>query len=188
MAQTAPRRPSKRRQRVLEGALAAIATHGVEGLTHRRVAEAGGVSVSATTYHFATLEDLLESAIRYAAERNLADMRERFHDAPPTLDEFVDYVVEAVQTRRQETIVASELYTAALRRDHLRDIAAEWDRAWTELLQPIVGDNAEAVTAAIGGLLMRAALYEDRREAAEFAGAIRQLLLALATSRGAPAG
>src|SRR5262245_16782530 len=122
-SQAPPRRESKRRQRVLDGALAAIATHGVEGLTHRRVAEAGGVSVSATTYHFATLEDLLEAAIRHAAQRNAEELANRFGDAPPTLDAFADYMVEAVETRRQDTIVASELYTAALRRSHLREVA-----------------------------------------------------------------
>lgn len=182
MSHAPPRRRSIRRQRVLDGALAAIATHGVEGLTHRRVAEAGGVSVSATTYHFATLEDLLEAAIRHAAQRNAEELEERFGGEPPTLEAFAAYVVETVETRRHDTIVASELYTAALRREHLREVAAGWDQAWIELLTPIVGDNAEAATAAVAGLLMRSALYDDRRQAAEFATAIRQLLQALAAA------
>lgn len=175
---TAQRRQSKRRERVLGGALDAIAVHGVEGLTHRRVAEAAGVSVSATTYHFATLEDLLEAAIRDAVERNMAQLRERFagQTAADAARAVGDYIVESARTDRRDIIVASELYVAALRRDHLRDLAAAWDQAWIDLLTPLVGDAAEAVTAAIGGLLMRAALYADRRDPEELAATIRVLI------------
>lgn len=179
MSEVAPRRrQSKRRQRVLEGALKAISRHGVEGLTHRRVAEAAGVSVSATTYHFATLEDLLEAAIREAVEHNMAQLRERFSaDTPASAPQaLADYIVESATSDRQDIVVASELYVAALRRERLRDVAAAWDQAWIELLTPLVGDAAEATTAAIGGLLMRAALYEGQRDPAELAATIRALL------------
>ncbi|HWI22373.1 MAG TPA: TetR family transcriptional regulator [Baekduia sp.] len=181
MNQARPRRRhSKRRQLVLDGALKAIAIHGVEGLTHRRVAEAAGVSVSATTYHFSSLEELLEAAIRAAADQDIATLGERFHPGM-TGEEFADYVVAAARTRTQETIVASELYVAALRREGLREVAIAWDRAWIDVLKPIVGDNAAAVTAAIGGLLMRR-LYEDERDIEEFAASIHLLMRDLSST------
>ena len=44
---------------ILEAALRVIAERGVEAVTHRAVADAAGVPLSATTYYFESLDELL---------------------------------------------------------------------------------------------------------------------------------
>ncbi|MDJ0383577.1 TetR family transcriptional regulator [Streptomyces sp. G-G2] len=46
-----------------------IARHGIEGLTHRAVAEETDVPLGATTYHFATREDLVRAALERSVDR-----------------------------------------------------------------------------------------------------------------------
>ena len=57
-----PTKGERTRRRILAGALEVLAAHGVEGTTHRSVAQAAGVSLSTTTYHFESLDDLLVRA------------------------------------------------------------------------------------------------------------------------------
>src|SRR5213592_3361210 len=65
-----------RRARIAQAAIEVVAQRGIDGLTHRAVAAAAGVPLGSTTYHFATLDDLLEVALREAAERNVRQLRE----------------------------------------------------------------------------------------------------------------
>jgi AcrR family transcriptional regulator len=44
-------------------ALEVVAAKGVEGLTHGAVAAVAGIPLGSTTYHFASLDDLLAAAI-----------------------------------------------------------------------------------------------------------------------------
>lgn len=169
----------QRRQRVIEGALEAIYVHGVEGLTHRRVAEAANVPLAATTYYFRSLEDLLEAAMRHAAERDIAALRERFGDAEEPVDVvevLTSYVYDAATVKRREGVIVAELYIAALRRERLHEVGDAWDATWIELLTPSLGGAAKTVTAAIGGLTQRALLSEGEVDRAEVREAIRYLL------------
>src|SRR3954451_18472901 len=75
-----------RRERIAEAAIAVVAERGVEGVTHRAVAAAAGVPLGSTTYHFATLDDLLVVALRTAADHNVSRMREWERDLPPGAD------------------------------------------------------------------------------------------------------
>jgi len=53
-----------RRQAMLEAALQIVGEEGCAALTHRRVAERAGVSLSATTYYFRSKEEVLETIFR----------------------------------------------------------------------------------------------------------------------------
>src|SRR4051812_25534850 len=75
-----------RRERIADAAIAVVAERGIEGVTHRAVAAAADVPLGSTTYHFATLDDLLAEALRTAAEHNIARMREWERDLPPGAD------------------------------------------------------------------------------------------------------
>ncbi len=169
----------QRRERVIEGALDAIYTHGVEGLTHRRVAQAAGVPLSATTYYFRSLEDLLEAAMRHAAERDIAALRERFGDPAQPVDVvevLTSYVYDTATVNRREGVIVIELYVAALRRRRLREVGDAWDATWIELLTPSLAGAAKAVTAAIGGLAQRALLSEGEIDRADVRESIEHLL------------
>ncbi|MEV0373748.1 TetR family transcriptional regulator [Streptomyces sp. NPDC050636] len=70
--QSAPRRRRDPQRRIEEMAAAAervIAVRGIEGLTHRAVAEEAGVPLGATTYHFATKDDLIHAALDRSVDR-----------------------------------------------------------------------------------------------------------------------
>jgi AcrR family transcriptional regulator len=53
------------REAILEATLKIIASHGIDAVTHRRVAEEAGVSPGSTTHHFASREELLREAFRF---------------------------------------------------------------------------------------------------------------------------
>ncbi|UGS37277.1 TetR/AcrR family transcriptional regulator [Capillimicrobium parvum] len=179
--QTAPRRIDRqRRERILTGALVVIGEHGVEGLTHRRAAEAAGVPLSAPSYYFASIEDLLEGAMREAAARDLAVLRERFAELPcaeelPTL--LASHIADALRDDPGGSVVISELYVAALRRESLREVAVAWDETWLDLLTPVVGRPAAiATTIAAGGLAHRALLGGEPADVAELEAVLRVTL------------
>src|ERR1700741_333272 len=75
-----------RREKIANAAIAVVAERGVEGVTHRAVAAVADVPLGSTTYHFATLDDLLVVALHTAAERNIARLREWERDLPPGAD------------------------------------------------------------------------------------------------------
>jgi AcrR family transcriptional regulator len=53
------------RRAILGATLEIIASHGIDAVTHRRVAERAGVSPGSTTHHFASREELLREAFRF---------------------------------------------------------------------------------------------------------------------------
>jgi AcrR family transcriptional regulator len=53
------------RSAILGATLGIIASHGIDAVTHRRVAERAGVSPGSTTHHFASREELLREAFRF---------------------------------------------------------------------------------------------------------------------------
>ena len=63
-------------ERVREAIVAAtvriVAREGIAAVTHRRVAAEARVSLSSTTWHFATKGDILKAALRWTADREVA--------------------------------------------------------------------------------------------------------------------
>ncbi|MYR60896.1 TetR family transcriptional regulator, partial [Streptomyces sp. SID625] len=57
-----------RRQRIIDAAIRVVGAKGIAGLSHRTVAAEADVPLGSTTYHFATLDDLLVAALRQADE------------------------------------------------------------------------------------------------------------------------
>lgn len=53
-----------RRQRIIDAAIRVVAGRGIAGLSHRAVAAEADVPLGSTTYHFASLDDLLIAALR----------------------------------------------------------------------------------------------------------------------------
>lgn len=57
----------RRREEILRATLRLVGVRGPDAVTHRAVAEEAGVPLSATTYYFASKDDLLEQALLLAA-------------------------------------------------------------------------------------------------------------------------
>ena len=99
-------RGQERRDEIARAVIDVVAEHGVRGLTHRKVAEAAGVPLGSTTYHFETLDDLIMAGLELAADRNLAMMRraaERLEPGDDVASWLTDLVIEMVTTWRESS-------------------------------------------------------------------------------------
>ncbi|MGO9957124.1 MAG: TetR/AcrR family transcriptional regulator [Solirubrobacteraceae bacterium] len=76
------------RDRLLEAALDLLAQRGEEGVTLRELTVAAEANVAAVSYHFGSLQSLLDAAIEYALERYLGAQQEALRALRPesTLD------------------------------------------------------------------------------------------------------
>ena len=60
-----------RRKTLLEAVLRIVTREGVAGVTHRAVAAESKASLRATTYYFATKEDMIREAFRFFCQQSL---------------------------------------------------------------------------------------------------------------------
>src|SRR6266496_4787354 len=65
------------RERLIEGALDAMRTHGIAGVSARSIAAAAGVNQALVFYHFGSVDELLAAAVRHGAQQRVATYRER---------------------------------------------------------------------------------------------------------------
>ncbi|WP_431045417.1 TetR/AcrR family transcriptional regulator [Streptomyces sp. P1-3] len=152
-AQRPMRRPRRhdpnRRERLIEVAEELIAERGLEGLSHRAIAERADVSLSSTTYHFKDREALIRATLERAADRFAGYVREwaveHAGDSREQLAEaLADGVMDCLREGRTRAMVEFELYLAALRRPALRDVAARLTRDSVEAMTPHVGPEVAA--------------------------------------------
>jgi DNA-binding transcriptional regulator YbjK len=167
---TTPRAPAPRgearRALITEAALAVIARVGPDGLTHRLVAAEAGLPLAATTYWFASKEDIVRAALEHAAERDLAHVEtlraaSRTWTKKTLATHLADFVEESCTDRRENAVVDSALWLEALRRPELRPIADRWVVAYSDVLvevlrnvgAPGTADDAELLGAAVDGII-----------------------------------
>ncbi|MFI9079431.1 TetR/AcrR family transcriptional regulator [Streptomyces sioyaensis] len=149
-----------RRQRIIDAAITVVGERGIAGLSHRSVAAAADVPLGSTTYHFATLDELLVAALRQVNGEWLTDFArwvDGIDPAAPLTDEVARFVEETLSGDRSRMELEYELYLAALRREAVRPIAAECLDEMVRLLGRRIGDErtARAVVAFADGLLLQ---------------------------------
>ncbi|MBW6439341.1 TetR family transcriptional regulator [Actinoplanes hulinensis] len=69
---------SDTKQRLLDGALAALREHGVTGVSARTIAAAAGANQALVFYHFGSVDDLLSAACEQATRQRVDAFAERF--------------------------------------------------------------------------------------------------------------
>ncbi|TCP53569.1 TetR family transcriptional regulator [Tamaricihabitans halophyticus] len=148
--------------RIARAAITVIAEQGIEALTHRKVAATAGVPLGSTTYHFASLDDLLAAALDQAAARSVAQLRAWDRELARDVDlapELADFVLASITEQRADTVAEYNLYAVALHRPNLRGAAAAWDEALAEVFiartDRVTGKMIATLTC---GLLMQAVL------------------------------
>ncbi|MFC9993513.1 TetR/AcrR family transcriptional regulator [Nocardia sp. NPDC127526] len=138
-----------------------IATKGVEGLTHRAVANEAGMPLGATTYHFATKDDLIAAALKRAVDRfaqYLKDWRAAHPrmDAEELIERLADSLLHSIDDEHDQYVLESELYLAALRRPALRPLADRYTAVSYDTLRHYVdADTAAAAAAAMSGISLQ---------------------------------
>jgi DNA-binding transcriptional regulator YbjK len=169
-----------RRDRIAAAAIEVVAEHGVPGLTHRAVAAAAGVPVGSTTYHFATLDDLLSVALHDASQRNIVQIQQWADGLAPGADfaaELAALVRLQLDSRHGATTAAYDLYVAALHHPGLRSASAAWDEALAEIFGAHTDPELGRVLAALfAGLVLQASLADPRPSRESLESLIRRAM------------
>lgn len=173
------RDPEGRRRRILEAACALIAEIGVGPLTHRAVAARAGVPVGATTYYFATLDDLVTDAIAHAADLAAAEIgawERAIADADDVAATLARLTADYLADHRPWSVIEHELYVSAAHRPELRPLARRWGEATTAALAPRVGPAAaRAMAVYLDGVMLDALVRAEPVDRSSVAAALRAL-------------
>jgi len=162
-------RGAARRDAILRAAVELIGEQGPDALTHRAVAERAGVPLSATTYWFASKEEIFRDAVAFAAgeevdrlERLVLDLATR-RLTPKAWARELSAALLADATRDPAQPVAMfEFVLEASREPALRDEVARWETAHLRLAEAglrAVGSadpktDAHIVVAVVSGLML----------------------------------
>lgn len=170
-----------RRAQIIAATIDVVAERGVEGLTHRAVADRAGVPLGSTTYYFATLDDMLIAALQQATRHYRRQVRmrtSRFRPGDDLVEMLTDLLVAYLRPRRRsETIVEYEMCLAAMRRPALRETARESLRVPVDALTPLTDPvTAKALAAVIDGILIQSLTAGESPQPEEIAAVLRRVL------------
>lgn len=131
----------ERRREVLEATLRVIGRSGIRAATHRAVAEEAGTSLSATTYYFASGQDMIRQAFAHYVDERIAELdrilaEARVQARAPGGDALSAGVAEEILTR----FVLDELYGGRLR------ISAEYQLALEGVREPQIAAQFERLS------------------------------------------
>jgi DNA-binding transcriptional regulator YbjK len=177
---TAPRRQQRgveRRDAIVDATLSILEAEGLEGITHRRVADAAGVPLAATTYYFSSKDDLMQAAMGRLIEREAAIfgvIAEGVTTAGAmTLDEGVEALIAyhgyLLREKRMAQFAEFELYLRMARTTPGTDELRGWPQAFREVAEaalealgaPDPRRDAHALVALIHGLTLHALTAGD---------------------------
>ncbi|MDQ0797022.1 TetR/AcrR family transcriptional regulator [Streptomyces sp. B1I3] len=151
-----------RRERIIDAAIRVVAAEGIAGLSHRTVAAEADVPLGSTTYHFASLDELLVTALRRCNENFARTVHESAclaDPAVPTAEALTRLLEGWFAGGRGPMELEYELYLAALRRPALRAVAAEWADGLTEVIASRTDPaTARALVALLDGISLQVLL------------------------------
>ena len=127
------------KQRLVEGAVQAVRTHGIAGVSARTVAAAAGVNQALVFYHFGTVDELLATAMQAATAERVAGYRERFA-AVGSLRELLDLgrALHDEERRQGNVAVLAQLLAGAQTEAKLAAPVAAALRQWTDELEAVL--------------------------------------------------
>lgn len=151
-------RGARRRAEIIEATLQVVEQHGTAGVTHRAVANSIGVSPSALTHHFPTIDDLLTAALTSGILWS-----DTAFDTAATVDELAHIVSEQLASDPKRLIAVYELYLLASRREALRPAARGWVTSLRRIARRFGADavGQTALVTAIDGLGLLALLSDE---------------------------
>ncbi|WDT91181.1 TetR family transcriptional regulator [Streptomyces sp. SCSIO-PteL053] len=174
-----------RRTRIIDAALTVIAADGIAGLSHRTVAAEADVPLGSTTYHFASLDELLVAALRRCNENFVQALRSsglfaeegdagsgegdagQGAEGAGLAEELTRLLDRWFAGERGAIELEYELYLAALRRPALRPVAAEWTAEAVALLSRRTDpETARALVALMDGVCLQVLLTGGTFDAA----------------------
>jgi TetR/AcrR family transcriptional regulator, regulator of biofilm formation and stress response len=169
MAGTNVPKGAARREHIVRATLELIGERGPDAVTHRAVAERAGLPPAATTYWFASKEDLLQESLLLAAREEVERLERLVLDlAPRDLDarEWARAVAAALAADLADDpirhVAFTELVLEGTRRPWLREEVARWHAVHLRLAEmglratgsPDPRADAPLVVAAITGFML----------------------------------
>lgn len=164
-----PRAPrgEARREAIVEATLRILGDHGTGAVTHRRVAAEAGVPLAATTYWFASKDDLLVAACRLASERDAARLERAASElaARPATDlaeGLTDLLTAELAESRPALIALYALWLEAARSPALREVTDSYTAVYLRAVRGLLAragspdpdTDARVLVAAIDGVLL----------------------------------
>ena len=160
------KRGIKRRTAILEATLRILGRDGVSAVTHRNVAHEAGVPIAATTYYFASKDDLIAEAFRLHAENeacrvaNLASSMDAGLTADQLADRLADFLYYGLHSGRLSLTAEYELLLQAARRPTLEgysrvfydSLQAELERTLVQIGSTNPALDARLVLATLAGI------------------------------------
>ena len=159
----------RRREEILRATLRLIGLRGADAVTHRAVAEEADVPLAATTYYFASKDDLLEQALLLAAreetgrlERLVSELSASSLSAQEWASAVAAQISADIDEDPAKHVTLFELALEATRVPALRADVREWQAAHLRLAETActaVGSaepelDARIVVATISGLML----------------------------------
>lgn len=181
----------QRRQAILDAAMRIVVRDGVRGVRHRAVAAEAGVPLSATTYYFKDIEDLLADSFARYVERSAAHMAKLWASSEEMLRQLLaatdqtaeargrladaiarmtaDYVRKQLNTRRDYLMAEQAFRQEALLTPRLAGLVLSHQRILHEgacQMLRVLGSrcpeqDAQVLTALIGQMEYQALLAPD---------------------------
>jgi DNA-binding transcriptional regulator YbjK len=173
------------RESIVEATVEIAAREGVAAVTHRGVAKQAGVSLSSTTWHFATKADILEAALRWTAEHEVARIAAIAHrldgtefDPAAWAEELADWLIGQVTTERDVAVALYRLQIELADSPAARRTHHEWGRGLRALGEQVAPDlDIRLIVAALDGLRLSVLLSGE--DPAWLRDAVRRQLQAL---------
>lgn len=127
------RRPNdpQRRERILEATLDTIAEHGIQAVTHRKIASCADVPLGSMTYYFSGIDALLEEAFSRFT-RQMSAQFQHFFASVTTPIEACEAVTELIYSAQVMTARNMELMYqlyAMSRQPMLKSVMQDWMRS-----------------------------------------------------------
>jgi TetR/AcrR family transcriptional regulator, regulator of biofilm formation and stress response len=160
----------RRREEILRATLRLIGARGADAVTHRAVAGEAGVPLSATTYYFASKEDLLEQTLLLAAREETERLERLVLELAPlslSIEEWAAAVAAQiasdVRAEPAKHVALFELGLEATRHEQLRGALQRWQDAHLRLAEmgcKAIGSaeprlDATVVVALLTGLMLQ---------------------------------
>ena len=121
------------REAIVAATVRIVAREGVAAVTHRRVAGEAQVSLSSTTWHFATKADILQAALQWTARHEVARIAaialrlgDADFDPSAWAEELADWLIGQVTDERELAIALYRLQIELLGSPGARDVHREW--------------------------------------------------------------
>lgn len=189
-------RGAARRRAIVEAALTLLGRGGSGAVTHRSVAAEADVPLAATTYYFATKDELILDAFALAMTDDvsaLGAVTPVAGDDPPTVPQVAAWLVSLfteLADDRSTRLVLFELEVEAARRTELAPLSRAWTDAYVRAVSPTLARlgstdperDAWIVVTALAGMELELLASGERDAEAVLLPAVERLLAALASA------